>query len=785
MAAFPVAKEIFFYHLWSHLLRMTHTQSTLSLAELRSRIENGTVPSPNRTAILAFLDLARAAHGVEAFQNPDVLASETEFSTWFPRVPDTELAAAYCDAAIYGRCRESILRHVRLAGAWPEDAYTLLNHLAREYRRPEVNRSLMEATFPGMSLRALTRDMAIAADHDLRGTRRSEFRKSISTIDWFRTDPRVVSAGILGAEEIGPMPTYRDGDKHRVELPTGLADVLDRLAVGHALHARRAFELAVDFGILSKDGPDPGWSMSIENATRYHAAVKEEVSAEAADLYLRALLSLLRTTDPATVPHDVTADRVRRPKRYEANSEPRTRKTKRNPVVLPASVEAEVLAFAEDRSACSRRVRDLRRVLRNLLEAGLDIDSTTFFADAVAFLESTFAERADLTRRSYRDVLRTFLAHTNRLSPWDGLIARAHVTDASGVDMSGLLLMRTYAESAVPPITPAEIDVNVARKFLLQAQGFRNVPKCLAGLASLDALRPELSGFLPGPAIGDQRAWLSRRSGEMPEALEQSLRSDAEGAGYGKFALKELIVAARRLFSLTTDKTLFDATIETIPWRELIASADASHPREMSHYRLVLLRLADRVDRVWMPGWRELQTRIVKAGVPRAENPVDTLMSVAANTGLEPWQLDREWAWLHERSLRPDLRLTFARNIARFDALRRIEAIAAAGLMPTYPLGPMPPRGCRLKNAHLPLPRRFEAALEGETKQVLEAAHFIWRCLRAFGVHARGDDPAPAGLLADQHLERILAEQSFMTQNSAKLHLARIRDWRESRPGLM
>jgi len=785
LAAFPVAKEIFFCPLWSHLLRMTYTQSSLSLAELRSRIENGTVPSPNRTAILAFLDLARAAHGAEAFQDPDVLASETEFSTWFPRVPDTELAAAYCDAAIYGRCRESILRHVRLAGAWPDDPYTLLNQLARECRRPEVNRVLMEATFPGMSLRALTRDVAMAADRDLRGTRRSEFRKSISTIDWFRTDPRVVTAGILGPDEIGPMPAYRDGDKLRVELPRGLVEILDHVAVGHALYARRAFELAVDFGILSKDGPDPGWSMSIEDATRYHAAVKEKVSSDAADLYLRALLSLLRITDPAIVPHDVTADRVRRPERYEATLEPRTEKTKRKPVILPATVEAEVLAFVEDRSACRRRVRDLRRVLRDLLEAGFDIDSATFFADAVAFLENSFAERADVTRRSYRDVLRTFLAHTNRLSPWDGLISRAHVTDASGVDMSGLMLMRTYAESADPPITPAEVDANVARKFLLQAQGLRNVPKCLAGLDSLDALRSELPGLLPGPAIGNQRSWLSSHNGEMSKALEKSLRSDAEGAGYGKFAVKEQIVAVRRLFSLTTNKTLFDATIETIPWRELIASADASHPREMYHYRLVLLRLADRVDRAWTPGWRELQTRIVKAGVPRAENPVDILMSVAADTGLEPWQLDREWAWAHERSLRADLRLTFARNIARFDALRRIEAIAGAGLMPTYPLGPMPPRGCRLKNAHFPLPYRLEAALEGETKQVLEAAHFVWRCLRAFGVHARGDDPAPAALLADQHLERILAEQSFMTQNSARLHVARIRDWRESRPGLM
>ena len=97
--------------------------------------------------------------------------------------------------------------------------------------------------------------------------------------------------------------------------------------------------------------------------------------------------------------------------------------------------------------------------------------------------------------------------------------------------------------------------------------------------------------------------------------------------------------------------------------------------------------------------------------------------------------------------------------------------------------GPMPRTGARLKNAHLPLPRRFEAALEGETKQVQEAAHFVWRCVREFGDYARGDDPSIAILVSEDVLERIMREQSFMTPASAHLHLARIRDWRKCRPG--
>lgn len=764
---------------------MTHSQPILSLADLRMQIKNGTTPSPGSASILAFLDLTHSAIGAEAFNDPRVLASEASFAVSFPRVPDGDLAAAFGDAALYGRCRESLLRHARLAGTWPdEDPYTLLNQLARERYLAGVNRKLMEAIFPGTILRDVTRALVIAADRDLRGRKRSAFRKSISTIDKLRDVPRVVAAGILRSEDVGPLPTYRDGDKLRIELPAALAAVRGRLPVGHDLHARRAFELAVDFGILAEDGPTPDWSLSIADATRYYEATKATVSTVTADLYLRTLLSLLGTADPGLVAADVNYDRVRRPERYDVPAEPRKRKTDRKPVVLPPAIEAEVAAFATDRSTSRRRVQDLRRVLRDLLDAGFDVDSPTFLQDAMAFFETKFEERADLTLRHYQTVLRTFLAHTHRLSPWESMISHAKSTIPSGNDMQGLLLVRKFAECTEPPIPPGRIDVDVAREFLSKAQALREVPKCLAGLATLEVLRAEYPELLPGPAIGDQRDWLRRRKGELPTALEKSLRSVAEAAGYGAFSVKELITSARRLYELTPDKTVFDVQIDVIPWRDLTAAADASHPKEMLHYRAPLQRLADRVGRAWTPGWRKLQARIVEAGIPRAENPVDTLMDVAASEGREPWELDREWAWVHERSLRPDLRTKWVRATDNFDALRSVPEIASESLLPPDKLGPMPTTGSRLKNAHFPLPRRFEATLQGETKQVLEAAHFVWRCLREFGVHSRGDDPSTDSLVSDEILERIMRDQRLMTPASARLHVARIRDWRESRPGL-
>lgn len=231
-------------------------------------------------------------------------------------------------------------------------------------------------------------------------------------------------------------------------------------------------------------------------------------------------------------------------------------------------------------------------------------------------------------------------------------------------------------------------------------------------------------------------------SDEVPESLEAALRAVAEDSGYGKHAVRARIVAVRALYVLTRDKAAFANEPAIIPWRALIEEARTDHPSKLSPYRRELQRLASQYGRRWSSGWRSLQERIVASDIPRSDNPVELLMEVALETALEPWQLDREWAWVHERSLRPDLRRRWTRMVACFDALNDVPGIAQSGVLPAERLGPMPVTGARLKNGHFPLPRRFEAALEGETKQVLEAAHFIHRCLREFGIFARGDDPA-------------------------------------------
>jgi hypothetical protein len=760
---------------------MTHHNAPLSLADLRLRIENGTVPSPNIASILAFLDLTYTAIGPEVFRDPSVLETETTFSTWFPELPDEELIAKFGDAAIYGRCRNSILRHAKLAGAWSNaDPYTLLNQLAREGHLPGVNRKLMESFFSGIALRDLTREMAIAVDRGLRGTQRSAFRNSCTTIDKLRDDPRILSAGILGKEKLGPFPAYRDGDKHRIELPSALAAVSGQIPVGQAHHARRAFELAVDLGLLPEDGPKHDWCLTIAEATRYYETAKERVATVTADLYLRTLLSLLQAATPMSVPANVTADRVRRPQKYAVLANPKPQKTNRQPLTLPDGIEAELADYSQKRLYPKKKMETLRRMLRHLIESGNNFSERISLDDAMSVIRDRCPHLGDGTLRTYRSILKDFLHHTDRLPLWSMLLIGAKDMGVHGDDLYALTRFSTFVSRIAPDIEPADINENVAKYLVGQARKIGKASRVVNGLRVLDGLRGRFPNLPPAPV-----ADIASKTDELSDHLVSDLTKHATAAGYSAYGIRARLMAVRALYRLAPNKSLFSGAVEDIPWLDIIESTLAQHPKDMEVYRNELLRLADQVGRKWPHGWKTLQSKIVDAGIPRANNPVDVLMEIAIEDDLQPWELDREWAWVHERSLRPDLRRKWSRAVDNFDALRSVAEIADGGLLPAEKIGPMPKTGARLKNAHFPLPRSFEAALEGETKQVLEAAHFLWRCLRAFGTHSRGDDPEIATLVAEETLEQILREQSFMTGSSARIHIARMRDWRESRPGMI
>ncbi|WP_417274531.1 hypothetical protein, partial [Celeribacter halophilus] len=488
----------------------------------------------------------------------------------------------------------------------------------------------------------------------------------------------------------------------------------------------------------------------------------------------------LRAANTKSVPANVTSDRVRCPKKYATSAKPKLKEIKKQPIPLPTSIEAELEDYSRKQRTPKKKIATLRRLLRHLIESGINLDDRIAIEDAMSVIRGRCPHIGEDTLRTEQSALKAFLRHTDRLPPWSMLREGAKEFGVRGEDLYALARFATLVSRIDPHIKPEDIDEGVAGHLVERARQLGKASIVIKGLRVLDGLRDRLPSLPPAPVANT-----ASNAGELSDHLVSELTEHAKAAGYSANGVRARLMAVRALYRHAPDKSLFSGAVDDIPWHEIIENTLAQHPKDLAAYRNELLRFAHQVGRTWPHGWKTMQSKIVDAGIPRANNPVDVLLEVAIKDDLQPWELDREWAWTHERSLRPDLRKKWARAVDNFDALRSVPEIADSGVLPAEKIGPMPKTGARLKNAHYPLPRRFEAALEGESKQVLEAAHFLWRCLRAFGTHSRGDDPEIGTLVAEETLERILREQSFMTATSARIHIARLWDWRESRPGML
>lgn len=754
---------------------MSNTFPLKTLADLKQGIQDGRIATKAPVAILAVLDLTANVLGQSRMQDPAVLASEAHLTAVLPRDPDPGLLTVFGDAAIYKRCRKGLFRQCQLAGLW-DDPYPLLNEIAMAAGAPGINRTLIETHFPGRLPYDITRHEVLEVDRDLRGPARRQLRRVFRLLDQIRGNARIVAAGILRPDPIGPLPAYRDQDRPRIELPEDLAACLPMLGRANAIRARRAFELAVDVGILPENTPANQLEITRAGAKAYHAAVCDRVSRNSASLYLKTLIALIRAANPAVMPDRLAASAITSRPRKTAPPTPKKIEPPK-PAVLPAALEAEIDAFAKLQRIGQTRITPLkRRLAKTMDDASLSGD---WFPDnIVALHDAAHPDLPQEKRQSERDLIEALSRHMRGPCTWDLLLGRARDLALPGVDYRGLSLIKTIATAQDPALSPADITSDTAPALLHIARQRRYSTRGRLGIQSLDLLRDQMPDLLTGPAIGTLTDGRKHDNLDLPDKLEADLRAFGKTRGYAARSVKAQLVAVRKLYSCTADRAAFKAEPRDIPWAELLKAALESHPQQMKRYRPQIQRLAECLARNLSPGWHRLNTLLCALSVSREENPIERLSQVARLTDFEPWQLDREWAWGHERGLRPDLRHTWSRAIDLFDALRDMPEVAGSNLMPTERLGPMPVTGARCKHAEFPLPHGIEAALVGEDRQVLEAAHFVWRVLRHLRVYDRGDTPSRGELFADAHLDRVRQSQSLISVQAAKLHLARIRDWR-------
>lgn len=777
---------------------MTNPDQILTLCDLRAAITQGRVKVMNRDVAIAYLDLAEDALGDE-FRERHHAAKQHAFEARFPDAPDAALIRAFIDETTYARWRRNVAMYLCFAGLTDAtEPFEKLNLFAKRDSLLVPKRQVLERAWPGLHPRDITRAHALEADRGLTQGQRPEFRRSIRALDALRKIDAVCACGLLSAESIGSLPDYADGNKVRVELPPQLQDMVDTQSIWDRRRVRRLFEIGVHADLLDAKHATPADFVDGHLLRELYNVACETTSKATASNYMRALFHSLEMSLPETLSarlgaidprpgkrRDARRERAMRPAVSQAPSQKGRGKDTAQP--LPDYVRAALTDFEHATAAPSPRLKNLRTILRRFSEDRPAQDLAALLDDAQARVEDLLAHCTETTRAGYRRDLTAFLVHVGLADEWLLVSQRASRDFSQLFCGRGISLLTRLSADHVPPLRPRELSRKIVLGMAeeLRRTGKHNtISRLNTGIACLDRLRPLMPDLLDSDPIGSLPDARRGTNVALPPRLEDALKTHAAEAGFTAYGTKAMLVAVRTLYSLADDRTLFDKPLDRIPFREILRALTPEHDAVIAPYRNEIDALATRFSIRWTRGWRKLQRCVVAAGTARCDNAVETLARIAGAQNVEPWQLDREWAWTHERGLRPDLRLTFARDIARFDALRDIAAIAQAGLMPTHPLGPMPPRGSRLKNAHLPLPCSFEAVLDGETKQVLEAAHFLWRCLREFGVYARGDDPASGDLVAEGHLEQVMAQQPFMTPVSARLHIARIRDWRESQPGL-
>lgn len=748
--------------------------SIRTLADLRAAIQTGTVSVANMGTANLYLDLAEGLLGAE-FDCGNHAESIDAFEKRFPTEFNVGIIPGFDDDVLYRKWHVFILKLLRLAGhSDGADALSHLNIFAKREGIVPINKAMYRRAFPDLPPAKVGRDTAIEVDRPLRGLERQMFRQITTTLDRLRSIAEVTRIGLLGPEPIGPLPHYLHGDQSRRPLSPQLARLAETLAEVERRRIGRIYNIGIDAGILSSKA-DLSVDALLDDATQdaLRGAIEAVTSKATANAYLNTLKVAVRRRDNNGVPL------TRKKRKAKPIVEPNP-----NPHVLPEFIEVAIAEFEQASNARRQQVKELRSVFRRLWTSQPASSMEELLEDAENRFRDLSADLSPLMQTLYGRALRVYLKHVGQGCPWTAIGEASKREGMPRRQQRGLATVRRFAAESNSALGPAGITTSIAEELLALARTSdrkHEIPRLKTGFAYLDALRPLLPEFLSPIMIEQEVSAPSREMVELPEDVEAAIRAHAQFSGFTPAGEKALVVACRKLVSVTRRPDDFILPIKKIPFARLIADAIRRDPEGMRPYRNELLRLDERLRLKWTPGWRNLQNCVVAAGVSRAENPVEAMLQVARPAGLEPWQLDREWAFCHERDLRPDLRITWSSNVDRLDALHMILGSNEHKLLPPERLGPMPPRGDRLRNVVYPLPKSVELAMDGETRQMLEAAHFVWRCARDLGIWQRGDAPDALRLFSDEVLERVFQSQTLIAPASADIHRARIEDWRRGR----
>ena len=445
---------------------------------------------------------------------------------------------------------------------------------------------------------------------------------------------------------------------------------------------------------------------------------------------------------------------------------------------LPSELRTALSDWSARTAASASQRKLMRGALRVLYRYQRTTELETLLMPNV--IDEAFAAAEDMSqsvRARYRAAAVRF-AEAHRRDPaflWEELIASAVELLNSRGDLHALGALRSAAQAAKPPRGPADLDGNWVRTACAKATAKTTRNRLRRGVLVIDRLRTALpAGLRPRAALGPLPDGRRRGHASLPCHIRDGITEHARFRGLAPNSTRALQVAVQHVFSRAHDKSVFDRPLAELPLEAIISDIEGRGtlaPNQLATWartRATALRLSRELTLSWTPDWAALQEQVVGCGVAAPDNPIPDLARTAIADEIgSPQLIDREWAWQTERGLRPDLRLTWSRDIERFDALYAHHALRACGLMPDAPLGPMPKRGQRARHGLFPLPRPIETVVDRAAdtpgigyswQQLNEAAHLVWRHARELGRFARSDAPDVAEMFSEAVVSAVFAQ---------------------------
>jgi hypothetical protein len=600
-----------------------------------------------------------------------VAASQAGLEHLMPeQVTDEEqVVVSFGGVRLYQSCR-SALHKLIISFVWTEDtdSFRILRVLGAE---AQVGSGLSDLKVPlerafgkGVEPSEITREMAVFADAHLSGSDRQRLRRAYVTLDKLRTLPKVSQRGLLAAKPIGEMPKYTQDGQPELPLPPQFAAFYEQLAPNERSGLRAVYQAAVASCLFhAEDDIAPSCLIEPMAFAKISEQLRQDKTEWTSHIYLTRVIKAVLDHDPFAKHPDAWEElkRVAARAGFTAPLDPLHFLKTRCSGCAPHQVSQECFdTILRGENLVQNRVR-LRKAggLLNKLRS-LQNEELQAFLPAMDLL---------IPQRKRKPVP---APQCLRPDPWSDLMELAKTANLHRDKLHAIGAVRQKASRH--GLGPREITRAWACETLDGTKAARSRDRFRRGVECLDAMRAygANSDMLPRADLGPLPDKRRKGNAMLPDRLEREIQDHAAFRGLSHNATRSILTAITTVFNKARKKEMFEMPLAEIPFGDIvdtIPSCAEELPKNWNRICAAARQLESEACFPWTDDWADLQRRVVAARVPVKENPVPAIAAVAQETGLSPRQITCEWAHKHARTLRPDLRLTWNKRMARFQEL--------------------------------------------------------------------------------------------------------------------